>query len=138
MMRDFRWQRGRSDKLLAEEWGIAVSTAQHLAAEASKLVAAEVMDRDGVRADIGIALKKALDGSLAEGDWRAVAQVAKVFGETSGASAPTKIEAVVSDGAATPAAARTAMLEAFGRVTPPVAADDAAPGDADPNPPAAA
>lgn len=114
MMREFRWQRGKSDKVLAAEWGLAPNTVRELAAEASRNVAAQVMDRDGVRVDVGIALQKALAGSLGDGDWKAVAQIAKVFADTSGATAPAKSEVEVTTPAATPTEAARLIREAFG------------------------
>ncbi|MGI9117205.1 MAG: hypothetical protein ACR2JV_06185 [Gaiellales bacterium] len=132
MMRRFEWVRGQTPELLAAEWGLAAATVRGLSAEASKIVSAEVMDRDAVRADVGVALQTALQGAVRDGDWKAVATLGKVFGDVSGASAPAKLEATVIDGAATPSAARAAMIEAFGRVTPPVQDDtDAGAGQHD-------
>lgn len=113
MMRDGEWKRGKSGKALALELGVAYQTIRRDSAEASRRVYAEVMaDRDGIGAKVGVALSKALEGAIANEDWKAVAQLSKVYADASGVSAPQKFEATV--GATSPTEAAKLVREAFG------------------------
>lgn len=100
MMRDAEWVRGKSGKILAAELGLHEVTIRADAAIASRRVYAELMqDREGVGAQVGAALTKALDGAVREGDWKAVASLSKVYADASGVSAPSKAELTGKDGA---------------------------------------
>lgn len=100
LMRAGEWIRSRSGKDLAQELGLAYQTIRLDAAIASKRVYAEVMgDREGIGAQVGHALQTALDGALREGNYKAVAALAKVYADASGVSAPTRQELTGKDGA---------------------------------------
>lgn len=114
MMRDGQWVRGKSGKALALELGVTYQTIRLDAAEASRRVYAEVMaDREGIGAKVGVALGTALEGAIAKEDWKAVAQLSKVYADASGVSAPQKFEGVV--GTASPADAARLIREKFGQ-----------------------
>ncbi|SRR5260221_10444560 len=113
MMRSAEWERGKSGKKLAEELGLHEVTIRADAAIASRRVYAELMqDRDGVGAQVGAALTKALSGALKDNDWKAVAQLSKVYSDASGVSAPAKFEGTI--GPASLAEAARLVREKFG------------------------
>ena len=113
MMRNAEWERGKSGKKLAAELGLHEVTIRADAAIASRRVYAELMqDREAVGAQVGSCLTKALDAATKEGDWKAVASIAKVYADASGVSAPQKFEGVV--GATNPSEAAKLVREAFG------------------------
>ncbi len=119
MMRSLTWERGKSAKVLAAQWGVDEKTVEGNSATASRMVKAEVMDPDAVRVDVGSALSRVLRSALAEDDRRSVIQAASTWATIAGANAPTRTENVnVDTGAATPAEAKRIMRELFGSVTP--------------------
>lgn len=114
LMRAYQWRRGVTGKELAKEYGLAYQTIRVDAAEASKRVYAELMtDREGIGAKVGAALEKALDGAVDKEDWKAVAQLAKVYADASGVSAPTQHALTVND--ANPSEANRLVREKFGQ-----------------------
>jgi|ERR1041385_5607751 hypothetical protein len=115
MMRAAEWQRGKSGKKLAAELGLDPHTIRMDAAIASRRVYAELMqDREAVGAQVGAALTVAIEGAVAKKDWKAVAQLSKVYADASGVSAPQRFEGAIGIGEATPADASRLVREVFG------------------------
>jgi hypothetical protein len=93
LMRSLRWRTGETGKVLARQWDLSEQRLRELAAEASRRVRAEVTDPDRVSVSVGVVLESALVGALEDKDWRAVAAVAKTWGEIAGAiKAPRNTE----------------------------------------------
>lgn len=91
MMERGQWERGKTGREMAAQWGIAESEVKRAAAEASRRVRS-LVDADSVRVRIAGALDRALDAAEQQDDPKAVAAVAKVYGPLVGAVAPTRIE----------------------------------------------
>ena len=85
LMRTLRWRTGETGRDLARDWCLSEQRVRELAAEASRRVRAEVTDPERVAITVSIALERALAGALEAKDWRAVATVAKTWGEIVGA-----------------------------------------------------
>lgn len=66
MMRRLEWVRGSSGEALAAEWGLSLSAVKLAAAEAHRIVCAEVLDPAGVKVDVAIALRTVLNDALKE------------------------------------------------------------------------
>jgi hypothetical protein len=114
MMERFEWVRGKSAPALAAEWGLAVSTVEHSAAEASRRCTG---DADEARRDITLGARRLLKSAIESDDKQGFKQVAEVWAMVSGAKAPEKHQVGPLDGA-TPGKAREVMAELFGGVTP--------------------
>lgn len=126
LMRRLEWERGKSAVPLAAAWGISESTVRNYAAEAHRIVRAEVTDPDEVGRDIGVALNLVLRNGLKDlkgaPDVRSKARrdltkAADVWATVSGAKAPDRHQFVDDDGAS-PRKAREVMRDLFGDVTP--------------------
>lgn len=65
--RTLTWTRQLQKQLIAE-WGISTSTMEDLAAEAGRVVAREVTDRDSVTADVGTMLRAIAKGGAEDRD----------------------------------------------------------------------
>lgn len=135
LMRRLEWERGKSAAPLAAEWGIAESTVRNYAAEAHRIVRAEVTDPDEVGRDIGVTLNLVMRNGLKDlkgrPDVRSKARrdlvkAADVWATVSGAKAPDRHQFVDDD--ASPRKAREVMRDLFGDVTPD-AADSGGPED---------
>lgn len=98
LMRNCQWVTGRSGKELAKEWGITYDYLRHLSAEASRRVKKECLDPEAVGAQVGAALSAAVREAMQDRDWKALAQLSRVWIDASGAGAPQKIEATVTAG----------------------------------------
>lgn len=123
LMRACKWRTGVTGRELAKKYGLAYQTIRLDAAIASRRVYAEVMaDREGIGAKVGSALDKALQGAVEAEDWKAVAQLSKVYADASGVSAPQKFEGVV--GTASPADAARLIREKFGQHASKPGSDD--------------
>ncbi len=127
LMEAGQWRRGRTYKLLAQEWGLSKSTVGDCSAEASRRVRKNIMDPDGIAVDVGVVLSEALfdaveDAKTYRGEREGlkardqVLAAAKILSDVSGASAPLKHEVQTTE--ATPERARQLMEKAFGKVTP--------------------
>ena len=127
LMEAGQFRRGRTYKLLADEWGLSRSTVGHDTAEASRRVRQHIMDPDGIAVDVGVVLSDALfdaveDAKTYRGGREGlkardqIIAAAKVLADVSGATAPQKLDVQTSE--ATPERARQLMSEAFGKVTP--------------------
>jgi hypothetical protein len=119
LMRTLKFKRGKTAKELSKAWDLGIDRVHELTAAASKRVRAEVMNPDRVSADVGTALQITLADEMAKGrrkNGRVIADLARTWMQISGAAAPQEIK-VTASAAATPAAAKKAMEEAFGRFT---------------------
>lgn len=85
LRRSLAWDRETSAKLQAE-WGIARKSMEGLAAEAGRIVAREVLDRDDVSADVGSRLRLI----TRHGGDRDAVQAGKVWAQLAGVMAPTQ------------------------------------------------
>lgn len=91
LMRDLKWVRGKSAKMLAVEWGCSESHAKGIAGEAYRRLCAEEGSTEQAKGAIVSHLAKALEDSQAKGPV-AVAKVAEVYARIVGANAPAKHE----------------------------------------------
>lgn len=90
LMRRAAWQRGRSNRQLAAQWGVSVGTVDDYAAEAGRRVRAEVLDPDTVSETVSAALSTIVREALAEKDRRSVIQAADTWTRIVGARAPER------------------------------------------------
>lgn len=116
LMRTLVFRRGRTTRMLAQEWKLSLGTVRDDAAEASRIVRREMMEPDTVAVDVGLALQEVMEGALDDGDRRHVIAAAKVWADISGASAPQRIEHKVED--SSPQKASEFMRREFGTVGP--------------------
>lgn len=91
IMRDLRWVRGKSHKMLAVEWGISEAASSAIAAEAYRRLCAEEGSTEQAKGAIVTHLAKALEDAQSKGPV-AVAKVAEVYARIVGANAPAKHE----------------------------------------------
>jgi hypothetical protein len=111
MMRNMVWVRGRTGKELAKTWGLSEGTVSQYAAEAWRIVKAEVESPETLRAELGVAMGAALRMAHGQQNPTAMAKVADVFAKISGAHAVQKSEVVISE--ATPENARKIISNLF-------------------------
>lgn len=95
MMRRGEWKRGETAAILAEDWDLAENSVEHLAAEASRVVAREVVDPEGVKVDVATILLKDLERASAVSAFGDVARLGDVVTRIVGARAPEKVEHTV-------------------------------------------
>ena len=89
LMAQLLWERGKTAKRLAAEWGLAVATVEGNAAEASRRMTA---DKTDVARDIGVVARKAMLEAAEARDFRGVKAMGDLLLDVSGARAPTKVE----------------------------------------------
>ena len=77
-MRELRWVRGETARALAAEWGLERGTVENYAAEASRIVAREVVDVEHVHSVVGVALERTIRDAMADGDRRSVIDAAVI------------------------------------------------------------
>lgn len=92
LMRNLRFTRGKTYKLLAKKWDLHPDVVKKMTAEASKRVAAEVRDPDHVTATVGSALELSIKGAVTAKDFKSVAGLAKTWADVMGVSAAARIE----------------------------------------------
>lgn len=97
LMRHGAWVRGESDKVLAKDWGLAVSTVQNLTAEAWRRVCAEADSPKEARPNIVGTLLVAMERALAAGKYNDVAKIADVWTRIIGAREPEKHEVAMTE-----------------------------------------
>lgn len=119
LMRGLAWKRGKTGPELAAKWGCSLSTVEHLAAEASKRVKAEILDPDRVAVTAAQALEQVLEDALTspvsdQFRRRDAIAAAKALAELAGAGAPQRSKVTLD--------ASTGLLEFLGGVlgNPPV------------------
>lgn len=110
IMSELRWARGKSGRLIAKRWGLAQSTVDGYASEASRKI---VVDREAASRDITVIASKLMLESARAGDTNGVWKMADILAKVSGANAPTKQENVISLGESTPKTAREIMSTVF-------------------------
>lgn len=88
MMRDGTWERGKSDGVLAEEWGAEVGTVERMATECWKVLTAEVADPVRVREDVSAVLMRDVHRASRAAEFNAVAKLGDVLTRVTGARAP--------------------------------------------------
>lgn len=94
MMRDGAWQRGQSDVMLAEEWGIAPSTVRNYSAEAWRRICGEADDAELARPTIAGTLLTNLAKADGDRKYGEVARIADVWSRVVGARAPEETKDV--------------------------------------------
>lgn len=92
LMRELKFERGKTCQQLTTVWGAALTTVQGYAKTASRLVVAEVRDTDDISATIGVGLHWAIREAKKQKDPRAVAHVSDTMATVFGAKAPMKID----------------------------------------------
>lgn len=128
MMEAGVFRRGRTYKLLSEQWGIPRATVLSDTCEASRYVRRHIMNPDAVAVDVSVVLGNALHDAAedaADPELRGTREgmkardqiiaAGKVLSDISGASAPMKVDLQTTE--ATPEKARQLMAE-FSKVTP--------------------
>lgn len=95
MMRRGEWRRGESGPELARSWGLADTALQHLAAEASRIVAREVSDPERVKVDVSTVLLRDLHRASEACEFGDVARLGDVVTRIVGARAPERKEVAV-------------------------------------------
>ena len=85
LMRTLKFQRGKTVKALAKEWGLGEQRVRELSAMASKIVRAEVTDPDAVTVTVCTYLERVLEQAWEKGDRKHVVLAAKVWAEMAGA-----------------------------------------------------
>ena len=90
MMRDGTWLRGKSCEPLASEWGLAVNTVEHMAAEAWRRLLADVEDPTKVQAEVSAVLMRDISRASAADRFNEVARLGDVLTRVTGARAPER------------------------------------------------
>lgn len=96
-MRNCTFRTGKTIKLYAKKWELSISRVKEITAEASKIVRKELTDPDRVFSILGPALEEAILDCKSSRDFRQLAQLARVYADITGASAPRKIDHAVSN-----------------------------------------
>lgn len=120
LMRECAWSRGRTGPELAAAWGLAKTTVEGYASEASRRVRAELVDPDLVQVTVADALREVIEGAradvVAREDVRAartaIIQAGKTWADIVGASAPSRVRVEVTPASLTDAELRAAAVEA--------------------------
>ena len=119
LMREAEWVRGKTCPALAKEWGLAQSTVEGYASEASRRVLAEVQDKDAVTGRLGAKMSEMVSAGsrrFVDGNDSDAGRVAVAAGQTwaklVGAEAPQRLEVslVAQQFASLPPAAKSAKL----------------------------
>lgn len=97
LMRRAQWERGRTNRALAKQWGCSVDAVNDYAAEAGRRVRADVTDREEVQMTVCAALSTVVREGLRDGDRSAVVRAGDVWTRIIGARAAEKHEHTVVD-----------------------------------------
>lgn len=97
LMRRAAWDRGRTSRALASQWGCSLAAVNDYAAEAGRRVRAEVTDPDGVQTTVCAALSTIIREGLRDGERKTVVSAADVWTRIVGARAAERHEHVVDD-----------------------------------------
>lgn len=84
MMRKCEYHRGKSPAALSEAWDITPTDVRRLAAEASRIVMAELNDPDRVVVDINTTLDNAMKGALEAKDWKGAVAACELAAKLAG------------------------------------------------------
>ncbi len=96
-MRNCTFRTGKTIKIYAKKWELSIARVKEITAEASKIVRAELTDPDRVFSILGPALEEAIIDCKTTRDFRQLAQLARVFADITGASAPRRTELDVNN-----------------------------------------
>lgn len=96
LMRRAAWDRGRTSRALAHEWGCSLASVNDYASRAGRRVRDEVTDTDEVTLTVSAALSTIVREALAEGDRTSVIKAADTWTRIVGARAPEKVEDVTA------------------------------------------
>lgn len=112
IMKAGTWQPGASGPILAEDWGLPLTTIEHYAAEAWRRVCAGADDAAAARPTIAGTLATSLAQAAAAREYKAVASLADVWSKVVGARAPERHEhaVVVAQYEALPPSGKAAWL----------------------------
>jgi hypothetical protein len=110
MMERLEWQRGKSAKRLAADWGVSVSAIENYSAEASRRVTA---DADDCRRDITAGCRKLFRDAVDSGKPKDARAVGELWVSVSGAKAADRHEVSASVNA-TPEEAAALVRQKFG------------------------
>ncbi len=91
MMRRLEWRTGRTGREMARKWGLSLSRVEHLSAEASRRVRAEIADPAAVHQTVCTALDRVLRDALADGDRRNVIRAGMTLARVAGAMVPERM-----------------------------------------------
>jgi hypothetical protein len=101
LMRHGEWERGQTDKVFAEVWGVAVSTVESLAAEASRILRRELAEKhedvDDLKTDLResfLRLARKAEAIGTPSAIRAAADALDKAGEYLGIKPPAKVQHV--------------------------------------------
>lgn len=97
LMRRAQWERGRSNRLLAKQWGCSIDAVNDYAAEAGRRVRADLTDREEVQITVCAALSTVVREGLRDGDRSSVVRAGDVWSRIVGARAPEKHEHSFAD-----------------------------------------
>lgn len=114
-MRRCQWERGRTNRALAEQWGCSVGAVNDYAAEAARRVRAEVLNPDEVQETVCTALSAVIREGMRDKDRRAVIAAGDVWTRIVGARSPERVEHRITAEqlqALPPAEERAKLLEA--------------------------
>lgn len=90
LMRRLVWQRGKTNRQLAKEWGLSVDAVNDYASHASRIVRAEVVDPDAVQETVCVALSTVMRDALEDGDRKHAISAADTWSRIAGARAPER------------------------------------------------
>jgi hypothetical protein len=94
LIRSFEYDRYATPMQLAKKWGYSVRYTRQVCAEARRVVAEEIQDRDYVTATVCEALDRVIRTNIGKpgvGHQKLVVQAAKVWSEVSGIKAPVEL-----------------------------------------------
>lgn len=84
MKRRMLWVRSSTPHVLAERWDIPASEVQRIAADASRVIAKELLDTETARETVAGALMTVIDRSLADDDRKNVIDACKAYAQVAG------------------------------------------------------
>lgn len=87
LMCEFRFERGKTSRELAEQWGLSYQYVRELCAEASRLVRANLGSADEIAAEVAPGLLKAFRAAVERKDSRGAASTARVLCDLAGLGA---------------------------------------------------
>lgn len=94
LMRNMKWRRGVTDKVVARAWGLELMAVRQYSAEAWRRLKAEMVDTDQTAATVAIALERVIFEAAEKGlsGHRSIIEAGKTWASLAGAGAPTRIE----------------------------------------------
>ena len=110
LMRRAQWDRGRTSRALAKEWGVSLEAVNDYAAEASKRVREDVTDPEQVTLSVSAALSTIVRESMRDGDRRNAIKAGETWARVAGALVqkhevavtPDEVEKLIAEAKALP------------------------------------